>query len=104
MTEKLLGERELSKLRWRCRRGLLENDLLIARFFNRHQLTLTVSQAKGMGDLMDLTDNDLLDLLLSRKEPADLVEADSRARASTFEALLVLDLLRPDSKIDQITA
>jgi antitoxin CptB len=24
-----LGERALSKLRWRCRRGLLENDLFI---------------------------------------------------------------------------
>ena len=31
-----LGERELSKLRWRCRRGLLENDLFVERFFARH--------------------------------------------------------------------
>ena len=50
MSEELIGERELSKLRWRCRRGLLENDLLIEKFFNRYQATLTVSQAKGMGD------------------------------------------------------
>ena len=95
MTEELLGERELSKLRWRCRRGLLENDLLIEKFFHRYQSTLTVSQAKGMGDLMDLSDNDLLDLLLKRKEPADLTEAESKASASTFEALQVLNLLRP---------
>ena len=27
-----LSERGLSKLRWRCRRGLLENDLFIERF------------------------------------------------------------------------
>ena len=26
-----------SKLRWRCRRGLLENDLFIERFFNRYE-------------------------------------------------------------------
>ena len=32
-----LGERALSKLRWRCRRGLLENDLFIERFFQRHE-------------------------------------------------------------------
>ena len=95
MTEELLGERELSKLRWRCRRGLLENDLLIEKFFDRHQSSLTVSQAKGLNDLMNLSDNDLLDLLLKRKEPADLVEADSRVNASTFEALQVLNLLRP---------
>jgi antitoxin CptB len=91
----LLGERELSKLRWRCRRGLLENDLLIEKFFNHHAATLTVAQAKGLNDLMDLSDNDLLDLLLKRKEPSDLVETDARAGASTPEALLVLNLLRP---------
>ena len=95
MSEELLGERELSKLRWRCRRGLLENDLLIEKFFYRHEATLTVAQAKGMEDLMDLSDNDLLDLLLSRKEPGELIEADSKASASTFEALQVLNLLRP---------
>ena len=98
MSDELLGERELSKLRWRCRRGLLENDLLIEKFFNRHLATLTISQAKGMGDLMDLSDNDLLDLLLKRKEPGELPEADSKASASTFEALLVLNLLRPPSE------
>ena len=65
----LIGERELSKLRWRCRRGLLENDLFIERFFQRHAATLTVRQAEGMTTLMYLADNDLLDLLLRRKEP-----------------------------------
>jgi len=29
-----IGERALSKLRWRCRRGLLENDLFVERFFS----------------------------------------------------------------------
>ena len=33
----MLGARELSKLRWRCRRGLLENDLMIESFFNRFE-------------------------------------------------------------------
>ena len=98
MPDELIGERELSKLRWRCRRGLLENDLLIEKFFNRYQATLTVSQAKGMSDLMILSDNDLLDLLLQRKEPCELLEADSKASASTFEAKQVLSLLRPMDK------
>ena len=98
MSDALLGERELSKLRWRSRRGLLENDLLIEKFFGRYAATLTVSQAKGMGDLMDLSDNDLLDLLLQRKEPHQLLESDAKASASTFEALLVLNLLRPAGK------
>jgi antitoxin CptB len=64
-----LDERGLSKLRWRCRRGLLENDLFIERFFDRHASSLTVGQAQGMYDLMELSDNDLMDLLLRRREP-----------------------------------
>jgi antitoxin CptB len=63
-----LNERALSKLRWRCRRGLLENDLFIQRFFERHETRLTVSHARGLYALMDLSDNDLLDLLLQRKD------------------------------------
>ncbi len=59
----------LSKLRWRCRRGLLENDLFIEQFFARHESGLTVRQAEALGVLMDLSDNDLLDLLLGRKKP-----------------------------------
>jgi antitoxin CptB len=65
-----IDERALSKLRWRCRRGLLENDLLIERFFDRHAQTLTFDQAQGLQQLMELSDNDLLDLLLGREQPA----------------------------------
>ncbi len=67
--EALLGDRELSKLRWRCRRGLLENDLFVQRFFEQYQATITTRQAAGINTLMDLADNDLLDLLLRRTEP-----------------------------------
>ena len=70
MQDERIGERDLSKLRWRCRRGLLENDLFIERFFRRHEETLTTRQAAGLLTLMDLPDNDLLDLLLARRDPA----------------------------------
>lgn len=71
-----LGERELSKLKWRCRRGLLENDLFVERFFRAHEATLTVRQAAGLQALMALADNDLLDLMLCRKEPQSLLHED----------------------------
>ena len=70
--DQLLDERALSKLRWRCRRGLLENDLFIARFFERFDKTLNVRQADALGVLMDLSDNDLLDLFLARKSLAQV--------------------------------
>ncbi len=63
----LIGEREMSKLKWRCRRGLLENDLFIDRFFRRYSGSLTNRQADALGVLMDLSDNELLDLHLDRK-------------------------------------
>jgi antitoxin CptB len=88
----LIDERALSKLRWRCRRGLLENDLFIERFFGRYHETLTETQAQGLLTLMDLPDNDLLDLLLRRTEPegeltgADVQEVLGMLRAPAFGA------------------
>jgi antitoxin CptB len=68
--DELIDERGLSKLRWRCRRGLLENDLFIERFFKRFETTLTQRQAYALADLMELSDNDLLDLHLGRQSLA----------------------------------
>jgi antitoxin CptB len=65
---------------------LLENDLFIERFFNRHATSLTVGQARGMYVLMDLSDNDLMDLLLRRTE--------LQTEVSTEEVREVLDMLR----------
>ena len=77
MQTALIDARALSKLKWRCRRGLLENDLFIERFFSRHGASLTQAQAQGLQALMELGDNDLLDLLLARKEPeAELARAE----------------------------
>jgi antitoxin CptB len=67
MAEELLDARGLSRLRWRCRRGLLENDLLIERFFSRGAVTR--EHAAGLEALMALADNDLLDLFLGRTKP-----------------------------------
>jgi antitoxin CptB len=82
----LLDARSLSRLKWRCRRGLLENDLFIERFFRHHEETITTRQAAGLQALMDLPDNDLLDLLLARREP--------EGETQRPEVLEVLSLLR----------
>jgi antitoxin CptB len=74
VNDELIDERSLSRLRWRCRRGLLENDIFIDRFFRKYESTLTAGQAQGLLALMDLSDNDLLDLHLGRKP---LSEVDS---------------------------
>jgi len=68
----LLDERALSRLRWRCRRGMLENDLYVERFLQRYSGSLTRRQADGLTALMELSDNDLLDLHLGRKTPGQI--------------------------------
>ncbi|MBQ0935189.1 FAD assembly factor SdhE [Ideonella paludis] len=74
-----LNPTDVSRLKWRCRRGLLENDLFVERFFRRYEHSLTLSQVEGLQHLMDLADNDLLDLLLARKDPeGDLDRAEVR--------------------------
>ena len=79
-----LGERALSKLRWRCRRGLLENDLFIERFFNRYAPQMTVGQARGMYILMDLSDNDLMDLFMKRKPLGADIESEEVSEVLTL--------------------
>ena len=84
----LLDERARSKLHWRCRRGLLENDLFIKDFFTRYESQLTERHADALMVLMDLGDHDLLDLLLRRKEPEDALD--------TEDVREMLTMLRPE--------
>jgi antitoxin CptB len=84
----MLDTQVLNRLKWRSRRGLLENDLFVERFFRRHEATLTPGQAAGLQTLLDLGDNDLLDLLLARAELQGELD-----RAEVHE---VLALMRTD--------
>ncbi len=59
----------LSLLLWRARRGLLEYDLMLERFFEQFHDQIEESDLNPLNALLDLSDNDLMDLLLRRKEP-----------------------------------
>lgn len=63
-----------ARLRWRARRGLLENDLILTRFLDAHEDTLTDADVDALSRLLDLADNPLMDLLLARSEPAGEVD------------------------------
>jgi antitoxin CptB len=73
------------RLRWRARRGLLENDLLLARFFDRHENDLDDDAVAGLDVLLDLSDNELLELILGRRE----LSGDERS-PQTVRALQML--------------
>ena len=63
-----------ARLRWRSRRGLLENDLILTRFLDAHELTLSDEEVDALSRLLDLSDNALMDLILARSEPEGEVD------------------------------
>ncbi len=71
-----LDDLELRRLRWRARRGLLENDLIIERFLTAEGTTLSLRELDALKALLELPDNDLLDLLLARKELEGALRTD----------------------------
>ncbi len=78
----LLTEADINRIRWRCRRGLLENDIFIARFFDRYAQQLTQADAIALLAMMDLSDNDLLDLHLGRKTLTQVAPALDNERST----------------------
>jgi antitoxin CptB len=64
-----LTELDRARLRWRARRGLLENDLIITKYLDAYESQLTDADVAALTQLFEVGDNDLLDLLLARSEP-----------------------------------
>ena len=67
----------MRRLRWRARRGLLENDILLARFLDRHGAALEQAHAEALARLLELSDGELLELLLERRQPDAELDAPS---------------------------
>lgn len=61
-----LAVAELDRVRWSCRRGLLELDLILDRFNRQHLATLDVVRLEEFKALLALEDNELLDLIMER--------------------------------------
>ena len=62
---------ELDRIRWHCRRGLLELDLVLEKFNERHLLGLDPGQLDRYQELLEFQDNDLLDLVMGRATATD---------------------------------
>jgi antitoxin CptB len=75
----------LRRLRWQARRGMLENDLLLGRFLDRHAAGLDAESMAALGLLLELPDGELLDLALGRSQPG--AGLDSPAVRATLERL-----------------
>ena len=66
-----MDEVSWSRLRWRCRRGMLENDILLTRWLERVGRAIPDEDVAALDRLLDLADNELWDLLSGRTEIQD---------------------------------
>ena len=64
----MLTDLELSKLRWRCRRGFLENDLILTRLLERRGTNFSTTEHAQLLSLIALDDNDLWEIIAGRTD------------------------------------
>ena len=62
---------ELDKIRWHCRRGLLELDIVLERFLQHQARQLTTEDCTRLGELLETEDNDLWDVVNGRSDSFD---------------------------------
>jgi antitoxin CptB len=62
----------LERVRWRCRRGLLELDIVLGRFVLQRYAAMDNEQRVVFDELLDLPDTELWDLITDKKEPAQV--------------------------------
>jgi antitoxin CptB len=67
----MLDQDRWNRIVWRCRRGMLENDLVLTRFLAARGRALTEDEVAQLDRLLDLPDGELWDLISGRAEPPD---------------------------------
>ncbi len=68
--------KELERVRWRCRRGLLELDIVLGRFIEQRYAELDEAQQLAFDALLDMPDTTLWDMITGKAAPQ---EDDQRA-------------------------
>jgi antitoxin CptB len=60
--------KNLERVRWRARRGLLELDIVLGRFIEAHYEQLDEAGKQAFEALLDMPDNPLWDMISGRAE------------------------------------
>lgn len=63
---------EYARLKWRCRRGMLELDLLLQPFVEDVYPLLTAEEKVQFHTLLDMQDQELLECLMLQSPPEDI--------------------------------
>jgi antitoxin CptB len=67
----LVVSRDLARIRWKCRRGMREMDILMVRFLDRGYTELDNAGQQAFNRLLDAPDQDILHWLWSDSLPVD---------------------------------
>jgi antitoxin CptB len=80
------ADRELARLRWHCRRGMRELDVLLTRYLERTYASTSPDERAAFVQLLDLPDPDLFGYLVGRTIPGEAIQRDIIARIRREQA------------------
>jgi antitoxin CptB len=75
---------ELNKLRWRCRRGTLELDLMLIRYLENRYLSADSREQQSFLRLLELEDSELIRYLMGEVVPENTELAGLVSRIRMF--------------------
>lgn len=78
-----MSEVELRRLSWRCRRGMLELDIVLQRFAEHQLATLDVAELSAFDILLDFPDNEFLDVVTEKLNIAAALSTPAMQRLIT---------------------
>jgi antitoxin CptB len=62
--------RDIERVRWRCRRGMLELDIMLEHFVELHYAQLSAAQRSTFDALLDMPDTTLWDMITGKVHPS----------------------------------
>ena len=80
MNAEILKEAEQRRFAWRCRRGLLELDIVLQNFVLDHYDALTLDELQVFDGLLALPDNEFWALLNNGSDISNATNANEKAR------------------------
>lgn len=68
----MMSQKEcLNRLRWKCRRGMLELDIILQTFLDHGYKKIDSTQQENFEELLSYEDNPLFELLMGNTSPAN---------------------------------
>jgi antitoxin CptB len=71
-----MTDNEQSKLRWYCRRGMRELDVVLNDYLENHYSNSSNEKQSAFKELLKLEDPDLFSMVLGNKKPENALQAE----------------------------